>query len=184
MTDQTTALEVPLGPALTEQQAREIFRQGEEAVVFALLTLAEKRADPHPSPTRVVTPTTPSAMIPPYLKPKADRRHKRPGRKLGHPGSRRPTPEPNRRVDHRLESCPGGVVHSGMLVEKTDREVVLKDAKNQTIKVPVAEVESLRPQQKSFIPDALMRDLTAQEAADLIEYLGALKGPGRPSGGR
>ena len=28
------------GPALTEEQAREIFRQGEEAVVFALLSLA------------------------------------------------------------------------------------------------------------------------------------------------
>lgn len=106
MTDQTATLAVSLGPALTEQQAREIFRQGEEAVVFALLTLAQKLADPQPSPSPVVTPTTPSAMIPPYLKPKADRRHKRPGRKLGHPGSRRPTPESNRRADHRLESCP------------------------------------------------------------------------------
>jgi hypothetical protein len=91
MTDQTATLEVSLGPALTEQRAREIFRQGEEAVVFALLTLAQKLADPQPSPPAVVTPTTPSAMIPPYLKPKADRRHKRPGRKVGHPGSRRPS---------------------------------------------------------------------------------------------
>jgi transposase len=106
MTDQTATLEVALGPALTEQQAREIYRQGEEAVVFALLSLAQRVVDPQPSPTPVVTPTTPSAMIPPYLKPKADRRRKRPGRKAGHPGSRRPTPEPNRRADHRLESCP------------------------------------------------------------------------------
>jgi transposase len=106
MTDRTTTLEVPLGPALTERQAREIFRQGEEAVVFALLTLAQRAADPQHSPSTVVTPTTPSAMVPPYLKPKADRRRKRPGREAGHPGSRRPTPEPNRRADHRLESCP------------------------------------------------------------------------------
>jgi hypothetical protein len=104
MTGQTATLEVPLGPALTEQQAREIYRQGEEAVVFALLSLAQKLVEPQPS--TVVTPTTPSAMIPPYLKPKADGRRKHPGRKPGHPGSRRPTPEPNRQADHRLESCP------------------------------------------------------------------------------
>src|SRR3954453_23370688 len=97
---------VPLGAALSEAQAREIFRQGEEAVVFALLSLAQQLAKPPTTPPPVVTPTTPSAMIPPYLKPKADGRRKRPGRKHGHPGSRRPPSEPNRRVDHRLESCP------------------------------------------------------------------------------
>ena len=64
-----------------------------------------------------------------------------------------------------------------MLAEKSDREVVLKDAKNQTIKVPAADVESLLPQPKSLMPEALLRDLTAQEAADLLEYLGSLKGP-------
>jgi transposase len=106
VTTATLPTSVSLGPALSEEQAREIFRQGEEAVVFALLSLARQLAKPPTTPPPVVTPTTPSAMIPPYLKPKADGRRKRPGRKAGHPGSRRPTPEPNRRVDHRLESCP------------------------------------------------------------------------------
>ncbi len=105
MTDQTLATPVILGPALTEQQAPEIFRQGEEAVVFALLTFAQKLARTLASPG--VTPTTPPAMIPPYLKPKTDGRRKRPGRKDGHLGSRRPTPEViNDHVDHRLPSCP------------------------------------------------------------------------------
>src|SRR4051794_178116 len=106
VTTATLPTSVPLGPALSEEQAREIFRQGEGAVVFALLSLAQQLVKPPPSTTPVVTPTTPSAMIAPYLKPKTDGRRKRPGRKRGHPGSRRPTPEPNRRVDHRLESCP------------------------------------------------------------------------------
>src|SRR5579863_8817429 len=106
VTTATLPTSVPLGPALSEEQAREIFRQGEEAVVFALLSLAQQLAKPPTTPPSLVTPTTPSAMIPPYLKSKADGRRKRPGRKHGHPGSRRPTPEPNRRVDHRLESCP------------------------------------------------------------------------------
>ena len=105
MTDQALATTVPLGPALTEQQAREIYRQGEEAVVFALLTLAQMRADASSEP--VVTLTTPSAMIPPFLKPKTNGRRKRPGREIGHPGSRRPTPEViDNHVNHRLETCP------------------------------------------------------------------------------
>jgi hypothetical protein len=49
MTGQSLATTVPLGPALAELQAREIDRQGEEAVVFALLTLAQMRAEPHVS---------------------------------------------------------------------------------------------------------------------------------------
>src|SRR4051812_49348838 len=106
MAEQTLATSVPLGPALTEQQAREIYRQGEEAVVFALLTLAQSVGEPQAQPTPLVTPTTPSAMIPAFLKPKADRRRKRSGRENGHPGARRPTPDViNRHVDHRLESC-------------------------------------------------------------------------------
>ena len=107
MTDQTLATPVPLGPALTELQAREIYRQGEEAVVFALLSLAQKLTEPHTSSTPAVTPTTPSAMIPVFLKPKANGRRKRPGREEGHPGVRRPMPEViDRRADHRLETCP------------------------------------------------------------------------------
>jgi len=72
-----------------------------------------------------------------------------------------------------------GLTHSGMLVEKTAREVVLKDAKNETIRVALEDVETLTPQSKSLMPEALLRDLTAQQAADLLEYLGARKGPGR-----
>jgi transposase len=106
-----TTAELPtlvlLGPALTEEQAREIFRQGEEAVVFALLSLAKRLAEQQPSAAPVVTPTTPSAMVPSFLKPGAAGRRKRPGRKAGHPGARRPTPERvDRQVDHRLEHCP------------------------------------------------------------------------------
>lgn len=94
---------VSLGPSLTEEQAKEIYRQGEEAVVFALLTLAQQSAPPVPS----ISPSTPSAMVPPYQKPSTPSRSKRPGRKAGHPGSRRATPERiNRRLTHRLEHCP------------------------------------------------------------------------------
>ena len=66
-----------LGPGLTAEQARQIFDQGAEATVFALLTLAkmvaEKQALAH-----APGPTAPSGMKPPYQKPSCKRRGKSP----------------------------------------------------------------------------------------------------------
>lgn len=99
-----------LGAGLTEAQAREIYRQGEEAVVFALLhqakLLAESQEKGAPS-SNTVSPSTPSGMRPVYTKPPGSRRKKRPGRKKGHPGVRRSRPERvDQRREHRLECCP------------------------------------------------------------------------------
>jgi hypothetical protein len=94
---------VALGPLLTEEQARQIYQQGEEAVVFALLTLAKQAATPVPSPA----PSTPSAMVPPYQKPTTHSRRKRPGQKTGHLGTRRGIPQRiDQRQTHRLKHCP------------------------------------------------------------------------------
>jgi transposase len=104
------ALSFPLGPELTEEQARAIFAQGEEAVVFALLAQAKLLAEQHASlsASSHQTPATPSGMKPPYAKPTPKTRgRKAPGRKSGHEGSRRGVPE---KIDetktHRAESCP------------------------------------------------------------------------------
>jgi transposase len=105
-----TAPDISLGPALTEEQAREIYAQGEEAVVFALLQLAQQLAAlaTVSAATSHNTPATPSGMKPPYAKPPASSRgKKKPGRKAGHPGSRR---QKQQRIDrsetHRAEVCP------------------------------------------------------------------------------
>ena len=66
-------------------------------------------------------------------------------------------------------------MHSGLLVSKSDEAIVLKDAKNKEIRIPAGDVASLAAQQKSFMPDLLARDLTAQQLADLIEFLSSLK---------
>src|ERR1035437_2256290 len=99
-----------LGLGLTEAQAREIYRQGEEAVVFALLHQAKLLADSQgrgaPS-ANTVSPTTPSGMRPVYTKPASPARRKRPGRKMGHPGVRRGLPEHvDQTQEHRLGCCP------------------------------------------------------------------------------
>jgi len=63
------AAQMSLGPALT--QAREIFVQAEEAVVFALLQLARQLALQAASAAGSShdTPATPSGMKPPFAKP-------------------------------------------------------------------------------------------------------------------
>lgn len=93
-----------LGPALTAEQARKIYRQGEEAVVLSLLKMAGKLAALSPAKP---APTAPSGTVPPYQKPPARKSRKKPGAKPGHTGHRRPPPvRIDRRQKHRLPRCP------------------------------------------------------------------------------
>lgn len=95
-------LDVLRGGTLTEEQARMIYEQGPEAVVFALLIQAKRIAEQQAAAAAQShqTPSTPSGMKPPYQKPPGKLRKRRPGAKPGHTGSRRPPPE---RIDHRKE---------------------------------------------------------------------------------
>jgi hypothetical protein len=98
-------VDVPLGPALTEQQAREIFALGEEAAVFALLAMTKLAAGSNPA-SNSNSYAAPSGMKPTHLKlSTAGKRKKKPGRKQGHVGTRRPKPPPER-VDAREEIRP------------------------------------------------------------------------------
>jgi hypothetical protein len=83
-------LGVDLGPSLSADEAAAIFLRGEEAVVFALLELAGclKRAEGRCA--SVSSAATPSGIAAVHQKPAvATKRGKKPGRKAGHPGSRR-----------------------------------------------------------------------------------------------
>jgi transposase len=98
---------VALGPDLTEAEAREIVALGEEATIFALLQLAAQWKMASGRCAAVSSPATPSGMRPIQQKPAATKRGKKPGRKAGHPGSRRPPPERiDERKEHRAECCP------------------------------------------------------------------------------
>ena len=68
-----------------------------------------------------------------------------------------------------------GQLHTGVLVDKNDKEVVLRDVQDKEIRLPAGKVTGLLSQKKSLMPEQLLRDLTAQQAADLLEYLGSLK---------
>ena len=94
--------------SLSEEQARDLFRQGEEAVVFALLDLTKQLAESQGKTDPSITPSTPSGMVPIYKKPPAKGRgRKRSGGKPGHPGSRRGIPEQiDWEEEHRAKRCP------------------------------------------------------------------------------
>ena len=98
--------EISLGAGLTVEQARMIFRAGEEAVIFALLEQAKMLAQQTTAQFPATTPATPSGMKPGYAKTPVKTRSKMPGRKKGHTGSRRTPPERiDRREEHRLQAA-------------------------------------------------------------------------------
>ncbi|MCC6419828.1 MAG: PQQ-dependent sugar dehydrogenase [Gemmataceae bacterium] len=68
-----------------------------------------------------------------------------------------------------------GKVHTGLLAEKNGREVVLRTIGDKEVRVPAAEVATLAPQRASLMPDLLLRDVTAEQAADLLAFLASLR---------
>jgi uncharacterized repeat protein (TIGR03806 family) len=71
-----------------------------------------------------------------------------------------------------------GQLLTGILVEKTEKQVVLQGftaGKVEEVRIPAEEVDELLPQMTSLMPEGLLRDLTPQQAADLIAYLSSLK---------
>jgi putative heme-binding domain-containing protein len=87
--------------------------------------------------------------------------------------------EPSKSIDPKyvayLVETVDGRVQSGLLVEKTDKEVVLKMVGDKEVRIPANKVQTVVPQKNSLMPELLLRDLTAEQAADLIEFLASLK---------
>src|SRR5262249_23043743 len=87
--------------------------------------------------------------------------------------------QPSRRVEPKYAAY---VVHTadgrsltGLLVKRDEKQVVLRDAENKEIILATKNVETLRPSPTSLMPDGQTASLTAQDAADLLEYLAARK---------
>jgi putative heme-binding domain-containing protein len=77
-------------------------------------------------------------------------------------------------ITYRLEAK-NDLEYSGLLIKRTEEEIVLKDANGQLFRVPRNEVKSLQPQQLSAMPELLLQSMTAGEAADLLEFLTSLR---------
>lgn len=87
--------------------------------------------------------------------------------------------EPSKNIEPQyvtwLVETTAGKVYAGLLVRRDKTEVVLKDSKNEVLRFATADVEGAFPQQKSLMPELLLRDFTAQQVADLLAYLSLLK---------
>lgn len=97
---------------MTHEEALALLTLPQEQAIKAILALANKAAlweqsQAKGSNKEEPSPTQPSGMTPPYLKPARRKRNRKPGRKKGHAGQRRPIPD---HIDathlHSPEACP------------------------------------------------------------------------------
>ncbi len=86
---------------------------------------------------------------------------------------------PSKQIEPKFQSyrllTTDGRAFAGLLVRQDASEVVLKDANNQVIRIAADEVEVMAPQMVSMMPELLLRDMTAEDVADLTIYLQSLK---------
>jgi uncharacterized repeat protein (TIGR03806 family) len=87
--------------------------------------------------------------------------------------------EPSKSIDPKYASylleTTDGQVYTGLLAEKSPAQVVLRMVGDKEARVPASKVATLVPQKSSLMPEQLLRDLTAEQAADLVEFLASLK---------
>lgn len=67
-----------------------------------------------------------------------------------------------------------GKLISGLLAERTDEAVVIKTAERKLVRVANDDIDSMQKSSQSLMPDRILSDLTAQEAADLLAYIRSL----------
>ena len=88
--------------------------------------------------------------------------------------------EPSRKIDPQYATyvlvTTDGSTHTGLQVKNTPEVVELRTVEKKLVSVERAKIAFLEEQQsKSLMPELLLRDLTAGEAADLLAYLLSLK---------
>jgi putative heme-binding domain-containing protein len=100
-------------------------------------------------------------------------------KKLGRPQLLENLIDPSKTIEDKytnyaLQTVDGRAA-TGLLIERTAQFVAVKDAQSKVLRVPVSEVEVLEAQKKSLMPDFLLRDMTIEQAADLLAYLASLQ---------
>jgi putative heme-binding domain-containing protein len=67
-----------------------------------------------------------------------------------------------------------GRMPNGLLVERNEKELVLKTAEQKSVRLAPANILQMQKSSKSLMPERILSDLTAQEAADLLAYIRSL----------
>jgi len=89
--------------------------------------------------------------------------------------------DPNRAVEAKFMGYTAitsdGLTHTGMLSAETSTSVTLLASEGKEISLLRKDLEALESSSKSLMPEGLEKDLTPQNVADLVRYLGAFKPP-------
>jgi len=84
--------------------------------------------------------------------------------------------KPSLKVDEKFATwsvvTDDGKIHNGLLVGQSDSEVVLKTAERKTVRIAKSEIDVMKKSPKSLMPEAILSDQTALEAADLLAWFG------------
>jgi putative heme-binding domain-containing protein len=87
--------------------------------------------------------------------------------------------QPSQQIDPQYRTwvveTKAGLVLTGLLVKRDAKEIVLRDVQGKVLTVAASEIVEVFSQNKSLMPELLVRDFTAQQLADLLQYLGTLR---------
>ena len=87
--------------------------------------------------------------------------------------------DPSAGISHNFESysalLESGQVIVGLMVSQTDDKVTLKDAQGIERVMPKSEIEQLKKQDKSLMPENLIEALSTQDLVEVVEYMLTLK---------
>lgn len=65
-----------------------------------------------------------------------------------------------------------GRIHNGLMIKQDAEEVVLMTAERKQVRIAKQDIDELVKSSRSLMPEGILADLTAQEAADLLEWFG------------
>jgi putative heme-binding domain-containing protein len=86
--------------------------------------------------------------------------------------------QPSLKVDEKFAAWAvvtiDGKVLTGLLEKQSDAEVVLRAADRQLLTVAKKDIEEIQKSARSLMPDGVLADLTAAEAADLLAFVKSL----------
>lgn len=95
---------------------------------------------------------------------------------------------PSQKIDEKFTSwitvTTDGRTIAGLLESSTETEIVLRTTDRKSVRIARAEIDELQKSPKSLMPDGVLADLTAQEAADLLAFIkaSAVQNTSQPSG--
>ena len=86
--------------------------------------------------------------------------------------------KPSQKIDDRFAAwvvvTNDGRVFTGLKVRETPKSITLKAANGQTTEISVTDIDAIQRSKASLMPNGVLSDLTAQEAADLLAFIRSL----------